>query len=1132
MLTIPAVLALADVHVSQSAASVRFTVTPAAAGKQLVRVSLPFPKGFVVEGKTIVISVGKMSISPGFRPLTYHPHATGEAKSVRRGIVTFPFTFKGLAPVEFIISTGKSANKADSKLPVSVKVSSDRVEIDYASGRKMNARFLAPARTSSQPARVETVESNAFYLWQRYHLSDDKWPRVIEVRADALGEVVVVAHLQRRLPDDAYAPAIGWSLNAAAGKAVICEGKRKTTIADKQVVHEFADESTCSLVLDNSYTLYNPAAAIKRKGGVSASVNAGKLSYTYYRCSDSDKVPMQPMSWQRCEFVIAPARLAPVTVTLESPHKVAVDWRLWDELYATGKPIDTADQPELAAILKYHRDATVRSVSHGSDWGNVTSYSDSSETGGTCGMNRLNHCPPIFFEAYRGGDPRLSETGVLWCDNMYDQSIWWGDDDRGGTRYNNAAAHGAPPPFNDDSYMWRSNRSVNFCTKGYDSFFLAYEQTGDPRMLEALEGQVAYASQTVHANTGECRNIGDVRDFVRLYEYTGEKRYLDEALRLFRELRTKLSTGDLFDQGGKPLDAVLPFIDADATGGKYGYAKPYIIGYALCGLPELLRYAPDEPKLRDVVQAVADFLADSQDPIGGWRYPHPKSSNVIVSQGIEHAWQISQADKSLGAQEKHLDAIERTLRQRILGWKRTGRMFSGITGWERATGRLKQGESLESLYAHPEDRDFTRDYADGSPGFGGGSPEAIVYFPEVLEFYLRHRPASRLFEAPKADDPLAKVLARVDSALPKSDPGSVAACGVMNNLPVFADRAAGRLTFPMSWSSGRHKDFAAWKKTARAKVMECLLAPPPVGPFEPKVIAEEDRGSYVARKIEFNVTADSRVLAYVLAPKSPGRHPAVLLLHDHGARFDIGKEKVIRPFGSTPEKTASAEQWVGVSYGGRYIGDELAKRGYVCFCTDALNWSDRGGAGYDGQQALASNLFQMGMSFAGLIAYEDLRAAEFVAGLPEVDPKRIASMGLSMGCFRTWQVAALSDHISAGVAICWMATTKGLMVPGNNQTGGQSSYSMLHPGLRNYLDYPDVASIACPKPMLFYNGLRDGLFPVSCVNDAYAKMHAIWDSQGAGKGLVTKLWDVPHCFDREMQEEAFAWLDGVMHNSQ
>ncbi len=349
--------------------------------------------------------------------------------------------------------------------------------------------------------------------------------------------------------------------------------------------------------------------------------------------------------------------------------------------------------------------------------------------------------------------------------------------------------------------------------------------------------------------------------------------------------------------------------------------------------------------------------------------------------------------------------------------------------------------------------------------------------------------------------------------------------GAKSDLPVFRDRVAERMTFPGSWLSGQYRDFAAWRRTARERVMQCLLAPPPPAPFEPTIIAEQDRGTHTARKIVFNLTADSRVLGLLLVPKGRGPFPAVLLLHDHGAKFDIGKEKVIETWDDPSERPKSARAWVDKYYGGRFLGDELAGRGYVCLATDALNWSDRGGAGYDGQQALASNLFHLGMSLAGCIAHEDLRAAEFLATRPEVDAGRVAAMGLSMGSFRTWQVAALSDRIAAAVAVCWMATVRGLMVPGNNQTRGQSAYTMTHPGLFNDFDYPDVASLACPKPMLFYNGERDALFPVPAVKDAYAKMRRVWESQGAADRLVTKLWPVEHVFNREMQEEAFAWLD-------
>lgn len=349
--------------------------------------------------------------------------------------------------------------------------------------------------------------------------------------------------------------------------------------------------------------------------------------------------------------------------------------------------------------------------------------------------------------------------------------------------------------------------------------------------------------------------------------------------------------------------------------------------------------------------------------------------------------------------------------------------------------------------------------------------------------------------------------------------------GVQEGLPIFLQKAKDRQRFPMSWLHAKDVRFSDWRNAARSRVVKSLLAESPRVPFEPTVISEIDRGTHIARKITFNLNSDNRVLALMTIPKGVGPFPAVLLLHDHGAKFDIGKEKVIEPWEVPKEKLESAKSWVDRYYGGRFLGDELARRGYVCISTDALNWSDRGGGGFDGQQALASNLLHLGMSFAGVIAHEDIASADFLAEQREVDSKRIVAMGLSMGGFRTWQLAALSDRIAGGCSICWIATAKGLMVPGNNQTRGQSAFTMTHPGLLADLDYPDIASIACPKPMLFYAGRQDPLFPVTSVEDAFDTLRKVWESQGAGAHLEVKIWDVPHLFNQEMQEAAFQWLD-------
>src|SRR5262249_26033146 len=174
--------------------------------------------------------------------------------------------------------------------------------------------------------------------------------------------------------------------------------------------------------------------------------------------------------------------------------------------------------------------------------------------------------------------------------------------------------------------------------------------------------------------------------------------------------------------------------------------------------------------------------------------------------------------------------------------------------------------------------------------------------------------------------------------------------GVKNDLPAFREAMAGRLTFPLSWLSGQVTNFDQWRGAARAKVRECLLAAPPPGPFSPVVLAQEDRGAYVARKVVLNLTGDSRVLALMTVPKGQGPFPAVLLLHDHGAKFDIGKEKVIQSWDEKPEKLSSAQEWVKKYYGGRVLGGELARGGLVWFSPCMLKQCEPGGGRSDGQQ--------------------------------------------------------------------------------------------------------------------------------------------------------------------------------------
>ncbi|MGL4519870.1 MAG: dienelactone hydrolase family protein [Phocaeicola sp.] len=352
---------------------------------------------------------------------------------------------------------------------------------------------------------------------------------------------------------------------------------------------------------------------------------------------------------------------------------------------------------------------------------------------------------------------------------------------------------------------------------------------------------------------------------------------------------------------------------------------------------------------------------------------------------------------------------------------------------------------------------------------------------------------------------------------------------MQNDMPLFYQAMKDELTYPMAWGNSPIKKFAKWRKEARKVLLQTMQPAPPIaGGYNYEQLATEQREGYRAEKIVFNVSDYSRVPAYLLVPDGDGPFPALLLLHDHGARFSIGKEKMVRPFQVDPSVMADANDWVERCYDNQFVGDYLASQGYVVLVLDALFWGERGrmeGVRYDSQQALAANMMQMGMSWGALIAWDDIRSAEFLAQLPCVDQERVGAMGFSMGAHRAWMSAAATDVVKATAAVCWMNTTEHLMTLTNNQNKGGSAYSMLIPGLRNQLDYPHVASIAAPKPMLLINGKRDKLFPVAGVDDSFKIMQEVWESQQAADNLTTTWYDLPHFCSKEIQAQVLDFFN-------
>jgi dienelactone hydrolase len=350
--------------------------------------------------------------------------------------------------------------------------------------------------------------------------------------------------------------------------------------------------------------------------------------------------------------------------------------------------------------------------------------------------------------------------------------------------------------------------------------------------------------------------------------------------------------------------------------------------------------------------------------------------------------------------------------------------------------------------------------------------------------------------------------------------------------------------FPLSFLRKEFTDVRAWKRDARGKLLELLhYAPPPCDP-RAETVERVDRGDYVQERVYFNTTPDVRAPAFVLIPKKARRPaPGIVALHDHGGFYLWGKEKLLELDDEHPVLADFKRQY----YGGKSIASELARAGYVVVVIDMFYWGERrmlladdppdwrerprsitperiaafNRRSGESEQLVGRTIFSAGFTWAGAMFWDDVRTVDYLLSRPEVDPGRIGCVGLSVGGVRSAHLAALDDRIRAAVVVGWMTSFPAQLERHVRNTIG---HTKLVPGLYRYLDYPDVASLAMPTPLLVINGSKDALFEPSGVRASFEKLAACYAKAGVPERLRTRLYDTPHEFNLEMQAEAWSWL--------
>jgi hypothetical protein len=269
-------------------------------------------------------------------------------------------------------------------------------------------------------------------------------------------------------------------------------------------------------------------------------------------------------------------------------------------------------------------------------------------------------------------------------------------------------------------------------------------------------------------------------------------------------------------------------------------------------------------------------------------------------------------------------------------------------------------------------------------------------------------------------------------------------------------------------------------------------------------IGEEERASYVLEKLVLDLNGIEAVPAYFVRPKGgAGPWPAVLYNHAHGGDYGIGKDELLDGRDAL-QKPPYAEA--------------LAQNGYAALCIDAWAFGERQGRS---ESEVFKHMLWTGRVMWGMMVYDSLRALDYIASRPDVDPSRLATMGISLGSTMAWWVAALDPRIRVCIDLCCLTDFQALI--DSRGLDGHSIYYYV-PSLLKHFTTAQINALIAPRAHLSLAGNFDRLTPPAGLDRIDAELRQVYEAEGAADAWRLVRYDIGHFETAAMRAEVLRFL--------
>jgi dienelactone hydrolase len=161
----------------------------------------------------------------------------------------------------------------------------------------------------------------------------------------------------------------------------------------------------------------------------------------------------------------------------------------------------------------------------------------------------------------------------------------------------------------------------------------------------------------------------------------------------------------------------------------------------------------------------------------------------------------------------------------------------------------------------------------------------------------------------------------------------------------------------------------------------------------------------------------------------------------------------------------------------------------------------------------------IGRQAASYRIWDGLRALDYLASRPEVDPARIGCTGNSGGGTLTAYLMALDDRITVAAPSCYITSLERLFATIGPQDAEQNITGQVAAGL----EHADYITLRAPKPTLLTVGTRD-FFDIQGSWDTFREVKLIYGRLGYGERVDLFESDEGHGFTRPRRIATARWM--------